>query len=127
MNKTEFKKLMCLQQGFTARDKQGKNIFGFGNIKTAYSTITVMESEKNYLIFCDVENEFRKVYHSFGETAIEISKDNNDFKMVFTVSDDYCTFVVESNDINNIIFSCYFSDEARMYVKNLCNLILKEL
>lgn len=124
MNKTEFKKLMHLQRGFTARDK---NIFGYSNIKTAYSVITVMESEKNYLIFCDVENEFRKVYHNFGETAIEISKDNNDFKMVFTVSDDAGTFVVESNDINNIIFSSYFSDEARMYVKNLCNLILKEL
>ena len=127
MNSVEFKKLMRLQQGFTARDKQGKNIFGFGNIKSAYSTITVMKSEKNYLIFCDVENEFRKVYHNFGETAIEISKDNNDFKMVFTVSDDEGTFVAESNDINNIIFSSYFSDKARVYVKKLCNLILKEI
>lgn len=82
-----------------------------------------MESEKNYVIFCDVENEQGKIYHNFGETAIEISKDNNDFKMVFTVSDDDGTFVAESNDINNIIFSGYFSEKAKEYVKEICKLI----
>lgn len=125
MNKTEFKKLMRLQHGFTAREAQVKKVFGFSNNKVAYSTITVMESEKNYLIFCDIENEFRKVYHNFGETAIEINKDNNDFKMVFTVSDEDGTFVVESNDIKDILFSSYFSDNSKEYTKKLCNLIFE--
>ena len=123
MNKTEFKKLMNIQGGFSAKEKQGKTILGCGGIRTAYSTVSVMESEKNYVIFCDVENEQGKNYHNFGETVIEISKLNNDLKMVFTVSDENGHFVVESNDIDGIIFSGYFSEKAKEYVKEICKLI----
>ena len=123
MNKTEFKNLMNIQGGFSAKEKQGKTISGWGGIRTAYSIVSVMESEKNYVIFCDVENEQGKIYHNFGETVIEISKLNNDLKMVFTVSDENGHFVVESNDIDNIIFSGYFSEKAKEYVKEICKLI----
>ena len=123
MNKTEFKKLMNIQGGFSAKEKQGKTISGWGCIRAAYSIVSVMESEKNYVIFCDVENEQGKNYHNFGETVIEISKLNNDLKMVFTVSDENGHFVVESNDIDNIIFSGYFSEKAKEYVKEICKLI----
>ena len=105
------------------KEKQGKTIFGWDGIRTTYSIVSVMESEKNYVIYCDVENEHGKIYHNFGETVIEISKLNNDLKIVFTVSVENGYFVAESNDIDSIIFSGYFSEKAKEYVKEICELI----
>ena len=120
MNKTEFKKLMRLQHGFTARAVQGKTVFGWSNIRTSYSTVTVIDYDEYYKIVCSIENEWDKVYYPFGETEIKIRKSDNNLEATFTVVDDEGVF---EDTTSNIVFSSYFSDVAREYVKNLCELI----
>lgn len=122
MNNVEFKKLMKLQGGFNAKAKQGESIFGWGNIRTAYSAVTVIDYEKHFLITCNVENEQGRVYYPFGETEIKINKADNALKATFTVADEEGVFE-DTTSINNIVFSGYFSDVAKEYVKDLCELI----
>lgn len=121
MNTTEFRKLMKLQGGFNAKAKQGKSVFGWGNIRTAYSAVTVIDYEKHFLITCNVENEQGRVYYPFGETKIKINKADNALKATFTVADEEGVFEDTASDVNSICFSGYFSAED--YIKGLCELI----
>ena len=114
---------MKLQGGFNAKAKQGKLVFGWGNIRTGYSAVTVIDYEKHFLITCNVENEQGRVYYPFGETEIKINKADNALKATFTVADEEGVFEDTASDVNSICFSSYFPDVAREYVKNLCELI----
>lgn len=123
MNTTEFRKLMKLQGGFNAKAKQGKLVFGWGNIRTAYPAVTVIDYEKHFLITCNVENEQGRVYYPFGETEIKIRKSDNNLEATFTVVDEEGSFEDTTSNINNIVFSGHFSDVAKEYAKKLCELI----
>lgn len=123
MNTTEFRKLMKLQGGFNAKAKQGKSVFGWGNITTAYSTVMVIAYDEYYKIVCSIENEWGNVYYPFGETEIKINKADNALKSTFTVADEEGVFEDTTSNINNIIFSGYFPTESKEYVKKLCELI----
>ena len=123
MKTTEFRKLMKLQGGFNAKVKQGKSVFGWGNIRAAQSSVVVMDCGGHYVIVCNVKNEWDRVYYPFGETEIKINKADNALKATFTVADEEGVFEDTTSDINNIIFSSYFSDVEKEYVKDLYELI----
>ena len=121
MNTTEFRKLMKLQGGFNAKAKHGKKVFGWNNIVLAYSVVTVIDNKEYYTIVCNVENECGNIYYPFGETIIKIRKSDNNLEATFAVADE-AVFEDTASDVNSC-FSSYFSDVAREYVKNLCELI----
>lgn len=123
INIENLKKCMRINGGFTAIEKRSTYVEGWGNITLAKSVVTLLEYDEKYIIICNVENNFGRVYYSFGETTIIINKKTSEIEMKFYVNDGEETYEEFDNRFNEDLISGYFSKTAKKYVEELCNIL----
>lgn len=122
MNIDVIKKVLQLNGFFEAKGKVSVNVNGYGNIQSAYSHVTVRESDNKYYIECYVTNERGRIYRPFGITTIIIYPPTGKHTCDIEIRENGQTYLYKWDRIS---LPAYFSETAEEYVTELVYLLCR--